>query len=867
MSSFMQTADTREPALRAFSAFERPRLMRRLAQAARYPIVFIVAPAGYGKTTALRQFLTLRPNAILIALSVAANSLEHFVRSFARGCSQRFPEMAHPPEDPLLHSCTEAERVEIYTSWAITHLGGSRCTIALDDLQNTDVDAAIGTFLTRLVDATKAQIQWIFASRTSSNLPHARWQAYADSDAAITAVDLRMSIDEALGLAQTLGSPATERELGEWVEQVHGFPVPLTYAIRSSVTRGTIMNVMENARSISFAFLAEELWAVLSDPDHQLLELAALLPPTHLSEYEYAGIERATERLRSLTDRIAFLMVNSDGVLSIHDLFVDFIKQRIALRDKPSRDARYISAAELLRINNRNDEAFQCLIESGNLVELLRAVESYSASVSDHSVKQRLIDAIQHIPLAQLGLNTLAFQNEYWSWIGDSSRARCCAEEILRREDATSQHVLSALHSFFRLASRQSKADHELLFSTLPTILDRLNDVDRAQAEAYQAALLAQYPESTDAARNLVREVQRKLHLLQIRARIDAQTALATALYYFDDDEEALLATADALSGTRLLNDPREQARALSNHGLMLFHVFDSAVESIFEPLREVVEKSGSWRFSALSHWLPAQYYALKGDVAGATTALALQIPVTATDEASRARLTFFRRHSMNLCSLLGQRYAEIVTDFRRSGLPKEVDSSYELLTDVGAAFLFLGQVGETERILREAATFRHTLSELDFDSVREAIVVEIISLCGIGRWSEARRLFGRVRGSAPKLSALDDALSGFSEGPPFTAASDLIRFCIGKPYSGLPALLMTRLIDGANDLRTEQPLTLAEMEVLQLLGLGKSNKEIAAARSRSIETIKRQVAAIYQKLGVENRTSAVAVARSRGFL
>jgi DNA-binding NarL/FixJ family response regulator len=56
-------------------------------------------------------------------------------------------------------------------------------------------------------------------------------------------------------------------------------------------------------------------------------------------------------------------------------------------------------------------------------------------------------------------------------------------------------------------------------------------------------------------------------------------------------------------------------------------------------------------------------------------------------------------------------------------------------------------------------------------------------------------------------------------------------------------------------------------MEVLRLLGLGKSNKEIAADRSRSVETVKRQVASLYQKLGVENRTGAVAVARSRGLL
>ena len=47
----------------------------------------------------------------------------------------------------------------------------------------------------------------------------------------------------------------------------------------------------------------------------------------------------------------------------------------------------------------------------------------------------------------------------------------------------------------------------------------------------------------------------------------------------------------------------------------------------------------------------------------------------------------------------------------------------------------------------------------------------------------------------------------------------------------------------------------------------GKSNKEIASVRKRSEETIKRQLSSLYKKLGVESRTSAVAVARERGLL
>jgi DNA-binding NarL/FixJ family response regulator len=83
----------------------------------------------------------------------------------------------------------------------------------------------------------------------------------------------------------------------------------------------------------------------------------------------------------------------------------------------------------------------------------------------------------------------------------------------------------------------------------------------------------------------------------------------------------------------------------------------------------------------------------------------------------------------------------------------------------------------------------------------------------------------------------------------------------------GLAALLIERLLERSPAASRTLRLTPAEIEVLRLLVLGKSNKEIAAARARSIDTVKRQIAHIYDKLGVENRTAAVAVARARGLL
>jgi NarL family two-component system response regulator YdfI len=59
--------------------------------------------------------------------------------------------------------------------------------------------------------------------------------------------------------------------------------------------------------------------------------------------------------------------------------------------------------------------------------------------------------------------------------------------------------------------------------------------------------------------------------------------------------------------------------------------------------------------------------------------------------------------------------------------------------------------------------------------------------------------------------------------------------------------------------------LTAREREVLQALTHGARTSEIAAQLDISERTVKAHLANIYQKLGVESRTAAVAVALQRG--
>jgi DNA-binding NarL/FixJ family response regulator len=66
---------------------------------------------------------------------------------------------------------------------------------------------------------------------------------------------------------------------------------------------------------------------------------------------------------------------------------------------------------------------------------------------------------------------------------------------------------------------------------------------------------------------------------------------------------------------------------------------------------------------------------------------------------------------------------------------------------------------------------------------------------------------------------------------------------------------------------RAIERLTLRQIEALRLLGEGYTNKEIARALQITERTAKAHVAAIFEALGVDNRTQAVVEAQRLGYL
>lgn len=114
-------------------------------------------------------------------------------------------------------------------------------------------------------------------------------------------------------------------------------------------------------------------------------------------------------------------------------------------------------------------------------------------------------------------------------------------------------------------------------------------------------------------------------------------------------------------------------------------------------------------------------------------------------------------------------------------------------------------------------------------------------------------------------LGAIEAGAVGYllKDAPPAELISAVRAAATGT--TALSGSVATRLLH-----REEDPgnvLTSRELEVLQLVAQGRSNREIGAALFLSEATVKSHLVHINTKLGVRSRTSAVAAAREAGML
>ena len=108
--------------------------------------------------------------------------------------------------------------------------------------------------------------------------------------------------------------------------------------------------------------------------------------------------------------------------------------------------------------------------------------------------------------------------------------------------------------------------------------------------------------------------------------------------------------------------------------------------------------------------------------------------------------------------------------------------------------------------------------------------------------------------------------------------STELYVLIIAVAFAALGAVLARRLLPGAAPATSAAPapelqapgaygISAREMEVLNEVVAGRTNKEIARLLDLSPHTVKTHLSNLYQKLGAARRTDAIAKARDLGII
>ena len=318
-----------------FVPIMRRRVIERIASAAMQRVVLIVAPAGYGKSVALGQYLETLSEPYLRYDVLAENAgLLGFLRGFADAVREIAPDARGTLAGAYEKNAGAASPGNDLALWMHSHLRGYRGVIAIDDLQVAQSDREVTRFLTSLIERTKGRVQWIVASRATTGLPIGTWLAYGESDLAIDEHDLKFSVEEAKDAARAFKLGVRDEELFELLHLTDGWATAMTFALRSSTRSVDLRNISSMTREMVYRYLAEQVYQTLSDEERRFIETAALLPEINLDVMIAAGFDRASALLKDLRERVAFIHEDDSGRFRLHDLFRDFVLNEFEMRGR-----------------------------------------------------------------------------------------------------------------------------------------------------------------------------------------------------------------------------------------------------------------------------------------------------------------------------------------------------------------------------------------------------------------------------------------------------------------------------------------------------------------------------------------------------
>ena len=349
---------------RRVGTLRRTRLLRQLRSALDRPIISIVAPSGYGKSSLLVQWATEHPAPVawLTADDTDSDPVV-FLTDLAAAISRRVPLDAELLG--AIASDAVSHRTVVGRLLAAMSRPPEPVRIVIDDVHRITSRACLD-ILAELVEHQPEGSQVAIAGRARTRLPFARWRARG-SLLEIGPAELAMDEREAVGLGRELGLRLPAETATRLTRETEGWPALLALAILGVRTsRGGIDRTDAGIDHRIDDYLRSEVLERRSSPEITFMTRTSILEemPAPLCD-AVADRHGSAEVLRELAGSTLLIDVYG-GSYRYHTLLRDFLQRELASREPGQVAALHRRAAAWYQANNAIERAVDHAFAAGD---------------------------------------------------------------------------------------------------------------------------------------------------------------------------------------------------------------------------------------------------------------------------------------------------------------------------------------------------------------------------------------------------------------------------------------------------------------------------------------------------------------------
>jgi LuxR family transcriptional regulator, maltose regulon positive regulatory protein len=383
---------------------QRTHLIDRLSKGIDRKLTLISAPAGFGKTTLLSEWIFKNDTPVAwISLDKGDNDPFHFIH-YLIAALQKFDSNTGKTTLAMLQSPQQQPIESIMTSLSreISEIP-INCVLVLDDYHCVDTKQ-IHNMVESLLDYLPAQLRLVIATRVDPPLPLARMRVRNQLNELRTA-DLCFTYDEAAQfLKKVMNLGISSHDISVLESRTEGWIAGLQLAALSMQGRKDIsafINAFAGDDRHVIDYLAEEVLNQQSEQVQKFLLQTSILNRLSGSLCDFVTGQKNGQEMLVDLDRANLFIISLDDKrcwYRYHHLFADLLQQRLQQTNSALVPELHCRASEWYSHNELIKEAIEHALMAEDFKRAARLLEELAEAIWQRGEPIRLFQWIKALP-------------------------------------------------------------------------------------------------------------------------------------------------------------------------------------------------------------------------------------------------------------------------------------------------------------------------------------------------------------------------------------------------------------------------------------------------------------------------------------